>query len=205
MKPKIKIEDWNNNNIRFVDVDGEWWAVLKDITDALELKTFDIKRRLDDDMVSNHTIIDRLNREQEMLIINEFGIYETIFSSRKPEAKDFKRWVFGVIKELRKSSGLEGFQIFRMLDKEHQKEQMKKLSQALKNPVRIDFMKANTISNKAISNKYGYPKMIKKGDMNSEMLADREQVLEDVVELMSVKDKYNLNVSVSEAIYEKVR
>lgn len=43
------------------------------------------------------------------------------------------------------SSGLEGFQIFRMLDKEHQKEMMGKLSHALQHPVRVDFIKANTI------------------------------------------------------------
>src|SRR5690625_6895405 len=59
---------------------------------------------------------------QNFLVVSEFGLYEVIFSSRKKEAKDFKRWVFEVIKDLRKQSGLEGFQIFRMRSEEHTSE-----------------------------------------------------------------------------------
>jgi len=36
------------------------------------------------------------------------------------------------------------------------------------------------------------------------MLAQRETILQDTVDLMSVRDKYNLYISVSEAIYEHV-
>ena len=140
---------------------------------------------------------------QDMLIISEYGIYNAVFSSNKPEAKDFKSWIFRVIKELRKASGYEGFEIFRMLDKEHQKEMMKKLQEGLKKPARVDFIKANTIANKAVSLKHGYPKMIKKATMTPEMLKDREPILADTVELMSVKDKYGLDVSVSDTIYKK--
>ena len=140
---------------------------------------------------------------QDMLVISEYGIYNAVFSSNKPEAKDFKRWVFGVIKELRKASGYEGFEIFRMLDKEHQKEMMKKLQEGLKSPARVDFIKANTIANKAVSLKHGYSKMVKKADMAPEMLKDREPILADTVELMAVKDKYGLDVSVSDTIYKK--
>lgn len=106
-----------------------------------------------------------------------------------------------MLKQLRQATGLEGFQIFRMLDKEHQKEAMAQLKNALRNPVRVDFIKANTIANKAVSNKYGYPKMVKKGDMTPDMLVTRQSVLEDTVELMTLKEKYNLDISVSEKIY----
>ncbi len=197
----MKTETWNNHPIRFVEVDGEWWGVLKDVCDVLNLKTFKIKQRLDKDILSKYTL-ETNGGKQEMLIVNEFGIYETIFSSRKKEAKQFKRWVFKVIKELREASGLKGFEIFRILDKEHQKEQMKALRDGLKKPVRVDFIKANIITNKAVSNEFGYPKMIKKGDMTPDMLVEREKVLEDVVELMGTKDKFNLDISVSKAIYQ---
>lgn len=140
---------------------------------------------------------------QEMLILNEFGIYQCVFNSHKPEARDFKRWVYGMIKELRRATGLEGFQIFRMLDKEHQKEAMRNLQKSLKQPARVDFIKANTIANKAVSTKYGYSKMVKKADMSPSMLVDREAVLDDTVELMGVNDKYQLGISVSEQIYRK--
>ncbi len=198
----MKIESWNAHEIRFVEHKGEWWAVLKDVSEALGLSAKEIKRRLEDEVVSNHHIYDTLGRKQDMLIVNEYGIYETIFSSRKPEAKQFKKWVYKIIKELREASGLKGFEIFRMLDKEHQKEQMRILRDSLRKPVRVDFIKANTVANKAISNKYGYPKMIKKGQMSPAMLVDRENVLSDVVELMGIKDKYNLDISVSKSIYE---
>lgn len=138
-----------------------------------------------------------------MLIVNEYGIYETIFESRKKEAKDFKRWVFEMLKQLRQASGLEGFQIFRMLDKEHQREAMAKLKAGLQHPARVDFIKANTIANKAVSSIYGYPRMIKKGEMKPDMLVKRQQVLDDTVNLMSVVDKFGLNISVSRTIYSK--
>lgn len=201
---QIKIEIWNGHKIRFVEKEsGEWWAVLSDIAKALELKPKHIKERLDDEVVSTDLVPDSLGRKQEMLIVNEYGIYETVFESRKKEAKEFKRWVFDVIKSLRQSTGLEGFQIFRMLDKEHQKEAMAKLNQSLKNPVRVNFIKANTIANKAVSLKHGYPKMIKKNEMTPDMLVERQPVLDDTVQLMSMVDEFGLNVSVSEAIYKK--
>lgn len=197
----MKTEIWNGYPIRFVEKNGEWWAVLKDVCDALGLKTYDVSRRIKD-MVSTHNL-ETAGGKQQMLIENEFGIYDTVFQSRKSEAEEFRYWVYEMLKQLRQATGLEGFQIFRMLDKEHQKEAMRHLQQSLKNPVRVDFIKANTIANKAISNRYGYPKMVKKADMTPQMLVEREPILEDTVELMGVNDKYDLGISVSEQIYKK--
>lgn len=202
-----KIEQWNGHSIRFVEHNGEWWAVLADIAKALELKPKYVKERLSDEVVLTDHVLDSLGRKQEMLIVNEFGIYETIFSSRKPEAKAFKVWVFEIIKQLRKQSGLEGFQAFRMLDKQHQKNAMTLLSNGFqkvnKEAKPKDMIKANTIANKAISNKYGYPKMVKKSEMTESMLRDREQALDETVELMLIKERYGLNFSVADTIYSK--
>jgi prophage antirepressor-like protein len=53
----------------------------------------DAIRRLDqeerDDVVSTDTI----GRPQTLTVVNESGLYSLILSSRKPEAKAFKRWV----------------------------------------------------------------------------------------------------------------
>ena len=202
-----KIEQWNGHSIRFVEHNGEWWAVLADIVKALDLKPKYVKERLGDEVVLTDHVLDSLGRKQEMLIVNEFGIYETIFSSRKPEAKAFKVWVFEIIKQLRQQTGLEGFQAFRMLDKQHQKNAMTLLSNGFqevnKEAKPKDMIKANTIANKAISNKYGYPKMVKKSEMTEPMLRDREQVLDETVELMLVKERYGLNFSVANTIYGK--
>ncbi|HFG8524772.1 TPA: Bro-N domain-containing protein [Streptococcus pyogenes] len=199
----MRTETWNGYTIRFVENNGEWWAVLADIAKALDLNPKFIKQRLGDEVVSNNHVPDSLGRQQEMLIVNEFGIYETIFSSRKKEAKTFKLWVFEIIKQLRQSTGLEGFQVFRMLDKEHQKQAMNRLVNGLEQIKQTDLIKANTIANKAVSNKYGLPKMISKSQMTEQMLKDREQLLDDTVELMVIKDKFDLGVSVSNAIYSR--
>ena len=199
----MKTEIWNGYPIRFVEKDGEWWAVLKDVCDALELRTDGVKSRLNANHISNGVEVDETGRPHKFIIVDEFGIYQTIFQSRKPEAKSFQEWTYHMLAELRVSTGLEGFQVFRMLDKEHQKEAMRQLQQSLRNPVRVDFIKANTIANKAISNRYGYPKMVKKADLTPQMLVEREPILEDTVELMGVNDKYDLGISVSEQIYKK--
>ncbi|AWZ27660.1 BRO-N domain-containing protein [Streptococcus agalactiae] len=198
-----KTETWNGYTIRFVEHQGEWWAVLADIAKALDLNPKFIKQRLGDEVVSNNHVADSLGRQQEMLIVNEFGIYETIFSSRKKEAKTFKLWVFEIIKQLRQSTGLEGFQVFRMFDKEHQKQAMNRLVDGLQNATKKDLIKANTIANKAVSDLYGYPKMVSKNEMTENMLRDREPILDETVELIKVKEKYGLNFSVSEAIYNQ--
>ena len=91
-----------------------------------------------------------------------------------------------------------------MLDKDHQKEAMAKLKRGLKKAGKPDYIKSNVIANKAVSIKYGYPKMVKKVDMTPEMLVDRQELLDSTVELMSIKEKYNLNLSVSEEVYKLV-
>ncbi|MHB0881655.1 BRO-N domain-containing protein [Paenibacillus sp. SEL1] len=199
----IRTEIWLGHEIRFVEkVPGEWWAVLADIAKALELKPKRIKERLGEEVVLTD-LVDSGKGFRKMLIVNEYGIYETVFESRKQEAKEFKRWVFEMVKQLRQSTGLEGFQIFRMLDKDHQKEAMQKLRSSLKQPVRVDFIKANTIANKAVSSLYGHPKMIKKDQMTPDMLVSRQEILEDTVDLMGTKERFSLDIAVSQTIYDK--
>ena len=47
----LKIENWCGHDIRFVEINGEWWAILKDICDALNLRTAKIAERLDPSML----------------------------------------------------------------------------------------------------------------------------------------------------------
>lgn len=199
--PEMKVENWNGHNIRFVHVNGAWMAVLKDICDALELKTFKVSQQLPKDILFKYTLSTN-GGLQEMLLVNEIGIYKTVFRSHKPEAENFQNWVYNMLCELRKSIGLEGFEIFRMLDKEHQKEAMRRLQDGLRQPRKVDYIKANTIADKAVSSRYGHPKMVKKGDMSPEMLAEREAILDDTVQLMALNDKYGMGISVSQTIYQ---
>ena len=200
-----KIEQWNGHSIRFVEHNGEWWAVAKDITSALGLKNNSRAISTLKGVTKSYILTNGGN--QQVTIIDEKAIYKLVFKSRKKEAEEFQDWVFEIIKQLRKQSGLEGFQAFRMLDKQHQKNAMTLLSNGLqeanKEAKPKDMIKANTIANKAISNKYGYPKMVKKSEMTEPMLRDREQVLDETVELMLVKERYGLNFSVANTIYGK--
>src|SRR5690606_14105017 len=120
----VKTEKWNGHEIRFVWHDGEWWAVAKDVAKALGYRmASDMTRNLDDEEKGTHIV--RMGEiSRKMTIISETGIYEAILNSRRQEAKEFKRWVKRVIKKLRQQIGLEGFQVFRMMDKEHQKQAM---------------------------------------------------------------------------------
>lgn len=200
-----KLEQWNGHSIRFVEHNGEWWAVAKDITSALGLKNNSRAISTLKGVTKSYTLTNGGN--QQVTIIDEKAIYKLVFKSRKKEAEEFQDWVFEIIKQLRQQSGLEGFQAFRMLDKQHQKNAMTLLSNGLqeanKEAKPKDMIKANTIANKAISNKYGYPKMVKKSEMTESMLRDREQALDETVELMLIKERYGLNISVADTIYSK--
>ncbi|KRM62072.1 hypothetical protein FC26_GL000801 [Paucilactobacillus vaccinostercus DSM 20634] len=198
----MKTELWNGHPIRFVEVNNEWVAVAKDVSDALDYSdTKQMTKRIPEKYIWTVNLQVQGQRRKS-LVLTEFGIYKAIFGSHKKEAEEFQEWVFSVIKQLREQSGLQGFEIFRTLDKEHQRKTMNQLCQSLSHPVRMDFMKANTIANKAVSTKFGYQKMVKKSEMTPQMLTEREPILEDTVSLMALQDKYHLNLSVSKVIYD---
>lgn len=198
------IEKWNGHEIRFVERSGEWWAVATDVCGALGLRQVTrALKGLSEDGVTTSKVIDGMGREQEFNMINECNIYRLIFRSRKPEALLFQGWVYDTIQQMRKAVGLEAFQALRILDMEHQRETMKRLHDTLESPTQIDYTKANAIANKAISTLHGYKKMVRKVDMTAGMLVDRQRILEDTVELMTTREKFWLDISVSKAIYSR--
>lgn len=87
-------------NVRVIEQGGEPWFVAKDVCDCLEIKnTTDALKRLDDDERARFN----LGRQGETNIVNEYGLYSLVLSSRKPEAKEFKRWItHEVIPSIRK-------------------------------------------------------------------------------------------------------
>lgn len=126
----MRIENWNGYDIRFVELEGEWWAVLKDICDALGLRTDGVTQRLESDMVrkvridvSDHIssgTSSRARKSQDMSVVNELGIYEALFASRRPEARRFRAWTASVLQRLRSYVGLHGYEALRMTEKEIQ-------------------------------------------------------------------------------------
>jgi prophage antirepressor-like protein len=61
---------------------------------VLEIKNIsDAADRLDDDEKSGVAINDPHGRPQNTTVISESGLYSLVLTSRKPEAKRFKKWV----------------------------------------------------------------------------------------------------------------
>lgn len=70
------------------------WFVAKDVCDVLEIVNATRSlSRLDEDELHSMKVTDSLGRLQETNIINESGLYSLIMTSRKPQAKAFKKWV----------------------------------------------------------------------------------------------------------------
>lgn len=67
------------------------------------------------------------------------------------------------------------------LDKKQQLEAMKKFGNLLPEieaQESLPYVKINTCVNKAVSNYFGFPKMLKKDDMSSDMLIKRNEVMQ---------------------------
>lgn len=132
MRNDIRVESWCGYDIRFVEVNGEWYAILKDICDALGLKTFKVSQRLSPDMlirvrvdvcdIPSRDVRSRARKTQDMLAVNEIGIYEALFASRKLEARKFRLWSATVLQKLRSQIGLEQYEVMRMTEPDIQDE-----------------------------------------------------------------------------------
>jgi|GEM_PF-3444948 len=90
--------------IRVLSRQGEPWFVLADVCRVLELENpRNVTARLDDDEKGVHKM-DTPGGPQEVTIINESGLYSLILTSRKPEAKRFRKWVTAeVLPRIRKT------------------------------------------------------------------------------------------------------
>lgn len=94
--------------VRAVLRDGEPWFVAADLAAVLDYsETAAMTRHLDDDEKGLSTV-QTLGGPQEMTIISESGLYAAILKSRKPEARQFRRWVTGeVLPSIRKTGSYQ--------------------------------------------------------------------------------------------------
>lgn len=93
MKKMCVITHPQFGEIRSVIIKGEPMFVVKDLCEVLGIvNSRDAASRLDDDE-RGMSIVPTSSGAQEMNIVNESGLYNLIFQSRKPEAKQFRKWV----------------------------------------------------------------------------------------------------------------
>lgn len=102
--------NFGKQSIRTIDKEGEVWFVVNDVATALELSNpRQAVSRLDDDERDAVTLNDAMGRAQEVTTISESGLYSLVMSSRKAEAKQFKRWVtHEVLPAIRKTGAYQG-------------------------------------------------------------------------------------------------
>ena len=109
MNNEIQRFDFRGASLRtLTDEAGEPWFVAKDVCDILELNNItEALRPLDDDEKTNFRNSEvAQSGGRAPLIISEPGLYKLIMRSRKPEAKEFQRWVtHEVLPQIRKTGG----------------------------------------------------------------------------------------------------
>lgn len=82
--------NYQGSNVRVVMKNNEPWFAAKDVCDVLGITNpTDAVKRLDEDERTRFN----LGRQGETNFVNEPGLYGLVLGSRKPEAKEFKRWI----------------------------------------------------------------------------------------------------------------
>lgn len=102
----MDLQIFNNasfGEIRTIQQGEEILFVAADVCRALDLSNpSKAVSRLDEDERANL----KLGRQGNTNVVNEYGLYNLVLASRKPEAKAFKRWItHDVIPSIRKTGG----------------------------------------------------------------------------------------------------
>ena len=141
-----------------------------------------------------------LNEQQATLLLTYLKNTEPVREFKKNLVRQF----YKMKEELKKRQTPE-YEQFRVFDKEVQKQQMKLLHDRILDEGESKYIKANTIADKAVSNMFGYSKMIKKAEMTAEMLIEREKILNDITSLM-IAQSLGVGIDhVSKFIYTNIK
>lgn len=94
MNKEIMNFEFDGNNVRTMQINGEAWFVGKDVAETLGYKngSRDINAHVDEEDRLKYQI-STAGQKREQTIINESGLYSLILSSKLSSAKRFKRWV----------------------------------------------------------------------------------------------------------------
>ena len=97
-----RVFHFQNKPVRTLDFFGSLWFVAKDVCEVLRIRTNSIRCVLDEDEVRafnpNDNSIDIGQEEvghggRNMLVVSEPGLYSLVLKSRRPEARQFRRWI----------------------------------------------------------------------------------------------------------------
>lgn len=108
MNDEIRKFDFKGAALRtLTDGTGEPWFIAKDVCDILEIDTNHLSESLESDEMNTLRITEGNTRgNPNKTIISEPGLYRLIMRSRKPEAREFQRWVtHEVLPRIRRTGG----------------------------------------------------------------------------------------------------
>lgn len=153
-----EITVFNNENfgeVRTVRIDDEPWFVGRDVAKILGYANpNDALAKHVDEEDRGIAKCDTLGGAQEMMIVNESGLYSLILSSKLENAKKFKRWVTSeVIPQIRKTGSYHAPKTYaealrRLADEAEKMEALQKQNQLMQ--PKAEFFDAVTDSKTAI-------------------------------------------------------
>ena len=99
---------FKESDVRVLNIDNYPWFVAKDLCLILELSdvSMSLKRLDDDEKLTQTLFVSGQNRD--MSVVSESGMYSLVLTSRKPQAKAFKKWITSeVLPSIRKTGKYE--------------------------------------------------------------------------------------------------
>ena len=93
MNSEIEIHNFENKDVRIIGTYQDPWFAVKDICSILELSNATMTMKNIPEKWKGLKNITSTSGNQEMLIVNESGLYKLIMRSNKPIAEKFQEWV----------------------------------------------------------------------------------------------------------------
>ncbi|MCG1009259.1 ORF6C domain-containing protein [Salinicoccus sp. ID82-1] len=105
---ELQIFSFEDNDVRTTVINDQPYFVASDVCAVLEIKNSrDAVSRLEDDEKAT-SVVPTHYGDKLMHVINESGLYALIFSSRKEEARKFRKWVTSeVLPQIRQTGKYE--------------------------------------------------------------------------------------------------
>ncbi|CYU94846.1 prophage antirepressor [Streptococcus suis] len=97
----IATQQFGNKSFEIYGNKGNPLFIAVEVAEMIEVQnTTDLLKRVDEDEKLTY-VISRAGQKREVNMLTEFGLYEVLFQSRKPKAKEFKKVVKNILKEIR--------------------------------------------------------------------------------------------------------
>lgn len=98
---KFITENYKGHDIRFINKNGNYWAVGSDVAKLLGFRDAYNAVRILPEHVRGTLKVSTFGGNQNMTVINEKAIYRLVMRSNKSEALEFQDWITDILVGLR--------------------------------------------------------------------------------------------------------